>query len=88
MKEITREIINIDKFYYMETINSTAEGYFHSCSFPCAGYCVLRLQASSVATDMGTARCGTEDICYTSMKDTHVYINNRLKATYLNLLHT
>ena len=63
MNEITREMIKIDKYYCMKTINSTAEGYFHSCRFPCAGQCVLELQASSVTTYMDTARCGTEDIC-------------------------
>ena len=47
---------------YMRTINNTAEGYYHSCRFPCAGQCVVELQVSSVATDTGTA-CGTEDIC-------------------------
>ena len=56
MKEITREIVN------MKTINCTAEGYFHSCRSPCAGQCVLELQASSVTTVTGTARCRTEDI--------------------------
>ena len=55
-------MINIDKFYYMKTINSTAEGYFNSCRFPCAGQYVLEPQALSVATDMGTARWATEDI--------------------------
>ena len=65
MNEITREMVNIDKCYYMYiiTINSTAEGYFHSCRFPCGDQCVLELQVSSVATDTGTARNGTEDIC-------------------------
>ena len=48
---------------YMNTISSTAEGYFHNCSFPCAGQCVLELQVLSVATDTSTARYGTEDIC-------------------------
>ena len=28
MNEITHETMNIDKCYYMKTINSTAEGYF------------------------------------------------------------
>ena len=65
MNEITHEMINIDKCYYMKTINSTAEGYFHSCRFACAGQCMPKLQASSVATDTGTTtcRCGTEEIC-------------------------
>ena len=49
--------------FYMSTINSTTEGYFHSCRFPCANQCVLELQVSSVAKDTGTARYGTEDIC-------------------------
>ena len=61
MNEITHEMIN--KCYYMKTINSIAEGYFHSCRFPCASQCVLEQQVSSVATDTGTARYGTEDIC-------------------------
>ena len=39
----------------MKTINSTAKGYFHRCSFPCASQCVLELQVSSVTRDMGTA---------------------------------
>ena len=64
MNEITCEMINgIDKCCYMKTINSAAEGYFYSCRFPCAGQRVLELQALSVATDTGTARCRTEDIC-------------------------
>ena len=63
MNEITREMINIDKFYCMKTINNTAESYFYSCRFPCAGQRVLELQVSSVTTEMGTARCGIEDIC-------------------------
>ena len=61
MNEIFREMINIDKCYYMKTINSTAED-FHSCRFPYAGQCVLESQALSVATDMGPTRFGTEDI--------------------------
>ena len=61
--EITREMINTDKLYYMKTINSTAEGYFNNCRFPCANQCVLELQPLSAATDMSTARCGTKDIC-------------------------
>ena len=47
----------------MKTINSTAEGYYYSCRFPGTGQCVLELQALTVATDIGTARCGTEDVC-------------------------
>ena len=43
MNEITCEIINIDKCYYMKTINSTAEGKFHSCRFSCANKYVLEL---------------------------------------------
>ena len=55
MNEITRGMINIRRqIYDMKTINITAEGYFHSCRFPCAGQCVLQLQVSSVATDIGT----------------------------------
>ena len=61
INEITHEMIHIDKCYYMKTINRTAEGYFHSCRFPCTGQCVLELQASSVTKDIGTARHGTED---------------------------
>ena len=72
MKEITREMINIDKRYYMKTINHTAEGYFYSCRFPCAGQCVLKLQVLSATIDTGTVGYGTEDICETSKKDTHV----------------
>ena len=34
---------------YIRTISGTAEGYFHSCRFPCASQCVLELQVSSVA---------------------------------------
>ena len=63
MNEFTHEMINIDKSYYMKTINNTAEDHFHSCRFPCAGQCVLELQVSLGATYMGTARYGTEDIC-------------------------
>ena len=63
MNEITHEMININKCYYMKTTNSTAEGYFHSSRFSFAGQCVLELQVLSVTTDTGTARCGTEDIC-------------------------
>ena len=63
MNDITHEMINIGKCYYMKTINSTAEGHFHSYRFSYATQCVLELQASSVATDTCTARCGTEDIC-------------------------
>ena len=62
MNEITHEMINIDKRYYMKTINSAAESYFHSCRFPCADQCVLELQALSVTKDTATARCRTEDI--------------------------
>ena len=72
MNEIAREMINTDKCYYMKIINSTSEGYFYSCRFPCAGQCVLKLQVSLVTTDTGTVGCGTEDICETSKKDTHV----------------
>ena len=65
MNEITRETINTDNYYsyYMKTINSTAEGYYYSCRFSGAGQYMLELQAPSVATDTGTAKCGTEDIC-------------------------
>ena len=62
MNEITREMINIGKFYYIQAINGTAEGYFNSCRYPCDSQCVLEQQTLSVATDMGTARCGAEDI--------------------------
>ena len=55
-------MINIDKCYYMKTINSSAEG-FHSCRLSCAGQCVLELQTLSVATYMGPARFRTKDIC-------------------------
>ena len=47
MNEIIHEMINIDKCYYMKTINSSAEGYYYSCRFSCAGQCVLELQALS-----------------------------------------
>ena len=57
---------------YMRTINSTAEGHFHSCRLPCARWCVLELQVSSVATDTGTARYRTEDICK-HLRKTHMY---------------
>ena len=65
MNEITREMININKCYYIyeNNINSTAEGCFHSCRFPCASQCVLELQVLSIATDTVTARYGSEDIC-------------------------
>ena len=51
--KITREVINILMLLH-ETINSTAESYFHSCRFPCASQCVLELQVLSGATDKGT----------------------------------
>ena len=54
----------------MKTINSTAEGYFYSCRFPCAGQCVLELQVS-IATDTGTSRCRTKDIW--DLRKTHMY---------------
>ena len=62
LNEITCEMVKVDKFYYMKTINSIAEGYFHSCRFPCASQYVLE-QALSVTTNTGAARCGTADIC-------------------------
>ena len=51
--KITREMIYRQMLLH-ETINSTAESYFHSCRFPCADQCMLELQVSSVATDKGT----------------------------------
>ena len=63
MNEITHDMINMNKCYCMKTMNSTAKGYFHSCRFPYASRCVLELQVSLVATDMGTATLYKEDIC-------------------------
>ena len=74
MNEITHEMINIDKFYYMKTINSTAEGYFCSCRFPCAGQFVLELQALSVTTDMGTLELHVEMKTFAKhLSKTHMY---------------
>ena len=47
-----------------ETINSTAESYFHSCRFPCVDQCMLELQVSSVATDKGTYLMNTINNIY------------------------
>ena len=33
MNEITHEMINTDKCYYMKTINSNVEGYFTAVDF-------------------------------------------------------
>ena len=82
-------MMNIDKFYYTKTINSTAEGYFHSCKFPCASQYVLELRASSVTTDMGTAMYIDAELKTFAkhLRKTRMY-KQQAKDHFLNLLHT
>ena len=84
MNKISREIINIDKCYYIKTIKSTAEGYFYSCKVPCAGQYVLELQVSSVATDIGIdvelktfAKPLRKTQMYINLLYTYVTVNSR-----------
>ena len=80
MNKITCEMINIDKCYYMKTINSTAESYFRSCRLPCTSQCMLELQVFSVTTDTGTARYRTETFA-NHLRKTHTY--NQQTKCYL-----
>ena len=66
----------------MKTIHSTAEGYFHSCRFPCGGQCVLELQASSVTTDTGTADAELKTFAKHLRK---IYMYKQLAKHYLLL---
>ena len=57
----------------MKTINSTAEGYFHSFRFSCTSQCVLELQILSVATGMGTAVDAELKTFAKHLRKTHIY---------------
>ena len=57
-------MINIDKYYYMKTINSTVEGYLHSYRIPCVRYCsTTGLISCMLQSQVQPARYGTEDFC-------------------------
>ena len=53
-------MINVDKCYYIKTVNSSAKGCLAAVE---SLACVLALQALLVDTGMGTGRCGTKDFC-------------------------
>ena len=68
----------------MRTINSTGEGYFHSCRFPFASQCVLELYRSHQSPQ--TRVQIYVELKTFAKKDT--CIDNRLNTTYfLNLLY-